>query len=152
VVAAVPRSHLPISVYLKVLSPHSPSWLPSVAQSFNAGVMVIDARAWARAGITERVAELVQQNQRGRLWRHGSQPPLLSLLYDRVEWLDQAWNVDGLGHRRDIPDALLARAKILHWTGPLKPWLANGLYRSLWTPFAVHCWSDQEPERLLWAS
>lgn len=28
--------------------------------------------------------------------RHGSQPPLLLLLYDRVEWIPEVWNVDGV--------------------------------------------------------
>lgn len=27
--------------------------------------------------------------------RHGSQPPLLLLLYDRTEWIPDVWNVDG---------------------------------------------------------
>ncbi|CAE7665652.1 GLT8D2, partial [Symbiodinium sp. CCMP2456] len=46
VLAAVPRRHLPLSFYLKVFSPRMPVWLPSSAPSFNAGVMVIDMRAW----------------------------------------------------------------------------------------------------------
>ena len=31
----------------------------------------------------------------GTMVRHGSQPPLLLLLYDRVEWIPDVWNVDG---------------------------------------------------------
>lgn len=145
VVAAVPRRHLPISVYLAALSPRSPRWLPSTAQSFNAGVMVIDMHAWERANITGQVAELVRQNKFGSMWRHGSQPPLLQLLYDRAEWLDGSWNVDGLGHRKDLDEKALIAARILHWTGPMKPWVANGLHQEYWKPFAVHCWGRGEP-------
>jgi len=144
VLAAVPRPHLPISTYLRTLSPQSVRWLPSFSQSFNAGVMVIDMVLWEQENVTDRVRELVQLNRAGRFWRHGSQPPLLMLLYDRVEWLDESWNIDGLGYKRGLRIDLLSKGKILHWTGPFKPWFGNGLYRELWTPFARHCWTQQE--------
>jgi len=141
ILAAVPRRQLPLSVYLKALSPRMPIWLPSASPSFNAGVMVIDMLEWQRADVTGRVDRLARLNVGRDLWRHGSQPPLLLLLHDRIQWLDGSWNVDGLGHRRERPpDAALAGARILHWTGPLKPWLRGGLHRDLWEPFSVHCW------------
>eukprot|EP00435_Cladocopium_sp_Y103_P044130 s622_g12.t1 len=149
VVAAVPRRHLPLSFYLKVFSPKMPIWVPSSAPSFNAGVMVIDMKRWEswhefmlflrlfalleetpqeQLKVTEQVLLWASQNGPGRdLWRHGSQPPLLLLLYDRVEWIPDVWNVDGLGHGRGRSEDAIQDAKILHWTGPLKPWLSNGL-------------------------
>eukprot|EP00435_Cladocopium_sp_Y103_P045018 s622_g12.t2 len=141
VVAAVPRRHLPLSFYLKVFSPKMPIWVPSSAPSFNAGVMVIDMKRWEQLKVTEQVLLWASQNGPGRdLWRHGSQPPLLLLLYDRVEWIPDVWNVDGLGHGRGRSEDAIQDAKILHWTGPLKPWLSNGLRKDLWEPFKVHCW------------
>ncbi|CAE7234156.1 GLT8D1, partial [Symbiodinium pilosum] len=127
VLAAVPRRHLPLSFYLKVFSPRMPIWVPSSAPSFNAGVMVIDMRAWEELNVTGEVLSWARRNKDRDLWRHGSQPPLLLLLYDRVEWIEDIWNVDGLGHYGNRSAELIRKAKILHWTGPLKPWLGNGL-------------------------
>jgi len=140
VVAAVPRRHLPLSVYLRAYSPRMPKWLPSLSPSFNAGVMVINLKAWERANVTARVMEMAAQNTDRALWRHGSQPPLLLLLHDRVQWLHSSWNVDGLGHSKQHAPGEVESAKIWHWTGPLKPWYANGHHQDLWMPFAVHCW------------
>ncbi|CAE8692735.1 unnamed protein product [Polarella glacialis] len=109
--------------------------------------MVINMRAWARLNVTFRVSEWAKQNKGRDLWRHGSQPPLLLLLYDRVEWLDEAWNVDGLGHKKNQSVEMIAAAKILHWTGPLKPWHPNGLRKELWDPYSVHCWQSYEGQR-----
>ena len=38
-----------------------------------------------------------------------------------------------------MADQLLRAAKVLHWTGPYKPWLSNGLHRSWWEPYALRC-------------
>eukprot|EP00913_Durusdinium_trenchii_P021812 g20494.t1 len=122
VLAAVPRRHLPLSFYLKVFSPKMPIWLPSTAPSFNAGVMVIDMKLWASG---RPLFKWARQNKDRDLWRHGSQPPLLLLLYDRTEWIPDVWNVDGLGHGAPRSPELIRDAKILHWTGPLKPWLGT---------------------------
>eukprot|EP00434_Breviolum_minutum_P023601 symbB.v1.2.020819.t1/scaffold1764.1/size104347/1 len=127
VLSAVPRRHLPLSFYLKIFSPKMPIWVPSSAPSFNAGVMVIDMKRWEELKVTENVLLWARQNKDRDLWRHGSQPPLLLLLYDRVEWIPEVWNVDGLGHYGYRSPELIRDAKILHWTGPLKPWLSNGL-------------------------
>lgn len=140
IVSAVPRRHLPLSVYLKVFSPRMPLWLPSSAPSFNAGVMIISLRAWDAHNITGHVEAWALRNGGHELWRLGSQPPLLLLLHDRVRWLDDAWNVDGLGHHMEHTTERLLGARILHWTGPLKPWAVNGLHQDLWEPHAVHCW------------
>lgn len=144
VVAAVPRFDLPLSVYLKALSPRMPAWLPSSYPSFNAGVMVIQMREWQRTNITGSVDRWSRLNHARELWRHGSQPPLLVVLYDKFHRLDWRWNVDGLGSRekRFASASDIAEAKILHWSGPLKPWSKNGLHKELWSPYAVHCWES----------
>merc|ERR1740122_843918 len=94
--------------------------------------------------VTSSVDAWAKRNRGRELWRHGSQPPLLLLLHDRVEWLDETWNVDGLGHQKNHSAERLTGARILHWTGPLKPWLPGGAYPDLWRPFSVHCWGDHE--------
>ncbi|CAE7027575.1 GATL9, partial [Symbiodinium sp. CCMP2592] len=68
VLAAVPRRHLPLSFYLKVFSPRMPIWVPSSAPSFNAGVMVIDMRAWAELNVTGEVLTWARRNKNRDLW------------------------------------------------------------------------------------
>ncbi|OLQ14830.1 Galacturonosyltransferase 8 [Symbiodinium microadriaticum] len=133
-VAAVQRSNQPLRTYVDVLQPAVPSWLPSEAPSFNAGVMVIDLARWRQRHASRLVAEWIELNSRRRLWLHGSQPPLLLLFHDEVVSLHWSWNVDGLGHRLNYPKHVLAEAKVLHWTGPLKPWRHHGVNRKLWEP------------------
>ncbi|CAE7194153.1 GAUT3 [Symbiodinium sp. CCMP2592] len=133
-VAAVQRSNQPLRTYVDVLQPAVPSWLPSEAPSFNAGVMVIDLARWRQRHASRLVAEWIEMNSRRRLWLHGSQPPLLLLFHDEVVSLHWSWNVDGLGHRLNYPKHVLAEAKVLHWTGPLKPWRHHGVNRKLWEP------------------
>ncbi|CAJ1329955.1 unnamed protein product, partial [Effrenium voratum] len=135
-VAAVQRSNQPLKVYVDVLQPAVPQWLPSEAPSFNAGVMVIDLERWRRRQASRFVAEWIATNARRRLWLHGSQPPLLLLFHDEVVPLHWSWNVDGLGHRLNYPKHVLNEARVLHWTGPLKPWRHHGVNRKLWEPYA----------------
>ena len=135
-----------------------PHWLPGLSSpSFNAGVLVLNLRRWRERGTShdfERIfgtyagrAELQKSAAPTRPWRHGSQPPLLLRflregLFPRstdVFLLPPEWNVDGLGHgcqsslfdRGSCEARLeerLKRAKILHYTGPHKPWFeAEGL-------------------------
>lgn len=133
-VAAVQRKNQPLRTYVDVLQPAVPHWLPSEAPSFNAGVMVIDLNRWRQRHASQLVAEWIAMNARRRLWLHGSQPPLLLLFHDEVVSLHWSWNVDGLGHRLNYPKNVLNEAKVLHWTGPLKPWRHHGVNRLLWEP------------------
>lgn len=136
-IAAVRRSHQPLRIYVDVLQPAVPSWVPSEAPSFNAGVLVIDLVRWRERNAARLIAEWVALNARRRLWLHGSQPPLLLLFHDEVVPLPRGWNIDGFGHRLNYPKDVLKQAKILHWTGPLKPWRHHGVNRILWEPYAL---------------
>jgi len=136
-VAAVPRLNNVLQVYIDVFLPKFPRWVPSESPSFNAGVMVINLQAWRSRQVTARIEEWVAENKKNRIWRHGSQPAMLLVFHDEVHWLDWQWNVDGLGHRLNYPQEVLQDAKILHWTGPLKPWLDDGVNRLLWEPHTM---------------
>eukprot|EP00971_Amphidinium_carterae_P171086 3390652-Amphidinium_carterae.1 len=137
-IAAVQRTNQPLRMYVDVLQPAFPGWVPSEAPSFNAGVMLIDLFRWRSRGATDVIAEWVSMNQDRQLWLHGSQPPLLLLFHDEVAPLDWRWNIDGLGHRLNYPKSVLQEARILHWTGPLKPWRHHGVNRLLWEPYTLH--------------
>lgn len=79
-----------------------------------------------------------------RPWKHGSQPPMLiNFLKEglfpknsNIYPLDASWNVDGLGHgcqssffdKNQCELELkqkVENGKILHWTGPYKPWYSS---------------------------
>lgn len=135
--AAVQRTNQPLRLYVDVLQPSLPNWLPSEAASFNAGVMVIDLVRWRQRNAVRLVAQWLSLNTQRRLWSHGSQPPLLLLFYDEVAPLHWSWNIDGLGHRLNYPKDILREANLLHWTGPLKPWRHHGVNRKLWEPYTL---------------
>lgn len=134
-IAAVPRTEVPLGTYFT----RTHQWYPLFSwPSFNAGVVVFNL-AYLRGmqpSLLESVQALQKENADGTMWRHGSQPPLLLLFFDKVHWIDRRWNVDGLGYRNrtDVTDAF-----ILHWTGPLKPWRVEGQNKDLWAPFDTTC-------------
>lgn len=133
--AAVPRTQIPLGTYFS----RTHRWYPVFSwPSFNAGVVVYNL-AYLRGmkpNMLDSIQALHQENVDGTMWRHGSQPPLLLMFYDKVQWIDEKWNVDGLGYRNrtDVDDAF-----ILHWTGPLKPWREDGHNKHLWTPYDSVC-------------
>lgn len=141
-IAAVRRTHQNLRTYVDVLQPAVPTWLPSEALSFNAGVMVVDLLRWRERRASDLIAEWIALNIKRRLWLHGTQPPLLLLFHDEIIPLDWTWNVDGLGHRLNYPKDVLRNANILHWTGPLKPWRHHGVNRKLWEPYTLEYCPD----------
>jgi len=136
-IAAVRRSHQKLRTYVDVLQPNVPTWLPSEALSFNAGVLVIDLVLWRQRRALDLIAEWIASNLKWKLWMHGTQPPLLLLFHDEIVPLDWGWNIDGLGHRLNYPKEVLNKAKILHWTGPLKPWKHHGVNRLIWEKYTL---------------
>ena len=64
----------------------------------------------------------------------GTQPPMNIVFSHSIQELPQEWNQTGLGeHKRPVSSEFETRimnAKILHWTGGMKPWLSkkNDLY------------------------
>eukprot|EP00397_Hematodinium_sp_SG-2012_P029626 GEMP01031315.1.p1 GENE.GEMP01031315.1~~GEMP01031315.1.p1 ORF type:complete len:491 (+),score=110.25 GEMP01031315.1:343-1815(+) len=76
-----------ISIYVPgIVRPDSPVWMPLAAETFNAGVMVMDLKRWRERNIHERYEEWlrIRDVSREPLWVHGSQPLLLVMFYDEV--------------------------------------------------------------------
>jgi endoglucanase len=101
---------------------------------FNAGVMVIDTAQWRRARVTERALAFLRESpEHVRYW---DQCALNAVLEGAWTGLDPAWNCfpfNDLLSRHDwrhqpdavpLPEllALEARARIVHFVGPRKPW------------------------------
>ena len=107
-------------------------------ESFNAGVVVLHLGRWRSLGLAQTFGRAMALHSQARLWRLGSNPPLVLLAQGgRFEAIDARWNCDGLGWKRptDLEAACLEKgAFVWHWSGPRKPWLRDGLYPHLWWP------------------
>lgn len=116
--------------------------IDSTLVAFNAGVLLVDLRKWQEWNVLADVLYWIEANQKSYVYSLGSNPPLLLALAGRVEYLDASWNTDSLGQKSQIGEAQLKTAKVLHWTGPKKPWKSNAFpeYRRFWQQFRqVHC-------------
>lgn len=104
--------------------------------AFNAGFLLVNLKRWQEEDVLQDIIYWIEANSNGFVYNLGSNPPLVLGLAGRVEYLEGAWNVDGLGYRRHMPSRKLVAAKVLHWTGPKKPWNSNALpeYQKLWQP------------------
>ena len=110
---------------------------PSALKTFNAGIVLIDLKQWRALKLGDKFIDMMIANSRKKLWRLGSNPPLVLLAHGRFEALDERWNCDGLGWKKPTdlePACLRDGAFVWHWSGPRKPWLADGLYPQLWWP------------------
>ncbi|MHA3914884.1 glycosyltransferase family 8 protein [Halovulum sp. GXIMD14793] len=90
------------------------------ASYFNAGVLMIDTDAWIRQSVTEKTLSVHQKNGR-RTFRSHDQSLLNIALYEDWAELSPVWN----WQRSWKFDLLMLRAAphIIHFIGPLKPWL-----------------------------
>jgi hypothetical protein len=60
----------------------------------NAGVYLLDLRAYAAARIPERITALYEAHARAQLWVVGvQQPPFILALYNHTMTIDPRWNV-----------------------------------------------------------
>jgi lipopolysaccharide biosynthesis glycosyltransferase len=95
---------------------------------FNAGVMLIDLDRWREERIGQRALEVVQQSS-GSL-KYLEQCALNALVRGRYKVLPEKWNFQSDHVARDqdgrvSDDALMAlgEARIVHFTGRMKPWV-----------------------------
>lgn len=105
--------------------------------AFNAGVAAFDLDVWRERGLRQRAEFWIRAHATTRLWRLGSNPPLVLVAAGSFRPLDTRWNCDGLGWKRTLdldPACLRHGAFVWHWSGPRKPWLEAGLFKHLWWP------------------
>lgn len=106
---------------------------------YNTGVILIDMQYWINSYIENKCFDYVKKqfDTQGTLYRYYSQGAISRTLHKYcikdIYLLDSTYNYSGLGWIENIPDELINDAHILHWTGPRKPWLPNGLYKEYYT-------------------
>eukprot|EP00056_Hartaetosiga_gracilis_P002387 m.53180 g.53180 ORF g.53180 m.53180 type:complete len:396 (+) comp11032_c0_seq1:1406-2593(+) len=105
--------------------------------TYNAGVLLFRPHQWLQQGISGKIKQWMRKHKAEPLWDYGTQPLLLLATYNRWKALPSPlWNVDGLGYNTKLSATnLLTSGYILHWTGPRKPWLDDGLYKPIWNQF-----------------
>jgi lipopolysaccharide biosynthesis glycosyltransferase len=124
--------------------------------ALNAGVMRYDLRYWRRVGLTQEALKLgkrhgwnafkyVDQALLNLVVRKQNVMTPISRLYNFCRWPDML----RLEHRLVVNDLglkapLVAEgvAKILHWTGPIKPWHPEAREPELAASFCLECYEQ----------
>jgi lipopolysaccharide biosynthesis glycosyltransferase len=128
--------------------------LTARAKYFNAGVMLIDLARWRAADVEGRaLSYLKRHRERVYFW---DQEALNVVLAGRWCELEPAWNWSPtIGHARHARSAVADGARILHFSGNLKPWH----YRGRGLPYELYygaldqtAWAGWRPAASLWAS
>jgi lipopolysaccharide biosynthesis glycosyltransferase len=94
---------------------------------FNAGVMVIDLKAWRAEDVSRRAVDFLTRNR--ALAVYFDQDALNVCLQDRVTYLSCVWNfmpfLNFTRFQTDFPEIEAGRLKpvIVHFAGNAKPWL-----------------------------
>lgn len=124
--------------------------LPADAPYFNAGVMAIDLARWRGEEVARRAIEYLKRyRDRVFFW---DQEALNAVLAGRWGALDGAWNrsVSPNGRRLSRREPDPAPARILHFTGNLKPWRypSASPFHELWfRTLDETVWAGWRPER-----
>jgi len=134
--AAFPRKNEQLET--KMIQTLKTKWKLDVASqipSFNGGIVVLNLKMWRERDFVKDILYLCKLNDENNLWPlFGSQPPLQLLFADdRFEHLDTKLLVANLGNNQGIN--VSTSALFLHWNGPFKPWLKNGLYKQYWEKY-----------------
>lgn len=104
------------------------------AKCFNTGVLYVDVNFWLKNDfenicLRELAIQKVSEGKRLDFYAQGAINNALHLYIYEIPWI---YNTPGFGSVRGIPKRIIDNAIVLHWTGPLKPWTENGLYKDLY--------------------
>lgn len=102
---------------------------------FNTGVYMLNFVYWRENDLTIKCEELMLRHKSIPLFKLGTQPIINILFYEKCINIDKRWNFTGLG-TNEYSLEKLERQYILHWTGPKKPWLSDGLNKNAWEKYS----------------
>ena len=103
------------------------------------GVFVANLTLWRRYDVTRRVLQWLEVHRREKIvGTHPLADPLeaamLIVLYGRVSLLDPAWHVQ---HLSRYSKQFIEKAKLLHWSGRLKPWSHRVPHADVWHRYYI---------------
>jgi lipopolysaccharide biosynthesis glycosyltransferase len=132
--------------------------LPSAADYFNSGVLLIDVGEWRRRGISRRVLDFASEHADKIVW--ADQDALNAVLHRDWLRLDERWNWLVLGNQASQRTGAAGERvmppetpRIIHFNGNLKPWLAEcpHPYRDLYVTYLAGTpWQGFRPSSRLW--
>lgn len=103
------------------------------AKCFNTGVLYVDVKFWLKHDFENLCFKeiAIQKVSEGRRLDFFAQGAINNALHSFIYEIPWVYNTPGFGSVRGISKEIIQNAKILHWTGPKKPWNKDGLYKDL---------------------
>lgn len=101
---------------------------------FNTGVMYVDTKKWISENFEKKLYDelYLQKKTNGKRFQFYAQGAINNALHQYIYELPIIYNTTGLGYVKAIKKQIIDDAIILHWNGPKKPWLHNGMYKDLY--------------------
>lgn len=101
---------------------------------FNTGVMYVNSKKWIFENFEEKLYNelYLQKKTNGKRFQFYAQGAINNALYQYIYELPIIFNTTGFGYVKGIKKKIIDDACVLHWTGPKKPWLDNGMYKDLY--------------------
>jgi lipopolysaccharide biosynthesis glycosyltransferase len=104
--------------------------IPGEAPYFNAGAVLLNLRRWRRENFSQRIIEYSRTHMHDvHFWDQGG---MNAILHDAWAEIDPVWNQHRgiifprlrkkLGHTRAEWNRIMYHPRIVHYTGPEKPW------------------------------
>jgi lipopolysaccharide biosynthesis glycosyltransferase len=133
--------------------------IPLKKDYFNAGVMLVDLIKWEKKGVDKKIKKEISSE---KAYKYSDQDILNCVLYNDWEKINPSWNVvsnayEGIMMRKSWNLSrknfknLLKNPKIIHFTGPIKPWhclSVHPLRKEYWNYLKKTPWRNFKHEKL----
>jgi lipopolysaccharide biosynthesis glycosyltransferase len=119
---AVTDPHIPMVSSPDGLASYGELGLAADAPYLNAGVMLVDLKLWRQQNIGPRAFAWIEQNRQTANWY--DQDAINALMAGQWKSLDARWQFQP--RLASLAKAGLGDARIVHFSGGLKPWLYRG--------------------------
>jgi len=98
--------------------------LPEQGCYFNSGVLLIDVEQWRNNQLSEYILEFIESNK--KRFHYNDQDALNAFFWNKYHQISVEWNVESrifsIIYPKEIRSELIHAKKIIHYTGPKKPW------------------------------
>ena len=113
---------------------------------FFTGTFLLNCKLWHSSNILDEFHKIMQihNNTQDGLYRLFTMSIINIALYKKIHPIDDYINMThDLGWKLDYTDNYLKKSDIIDWSGTLKPWFTNGLYRKYWIPYNMLYSNDE---------